>query len=196
MTAIHDVALSGLTVQQAAERLAAGGPHQTGGSRCLPAARLSRENSAVLQIGSRRPKRAAELDACWPDFSLTVTRQSVGSRKSSPTARTGHTSLRTSSNVGRSVRTFLARRRAVARRWARWLAAGQLATISPWSWSGAGRRKRMVWMPDVGFSAEMVSGMPVVVAPEQIDITKAADMPAVLPEAAAPANPAAEAPRW
>jgi hypothetical protein len=53
----------------------------------------------------------------------------------------------------------------------------------------------MAWMPDVGFSAEMVSGMPVVVAPEQIDITQAADMRAVLPEDAAPANPAAGGPR-
>ena len=51
-------------------------------------------------------------------------------------------------------------------------------------------------MPDVGFSAEMASGVPVVVARGQIDITRAAEMRAVLLQAAAPANPAAAGPRW
>jgi anti-sigma B factor antagonist len=43
-------------------------------------------------------------------------------------------------------------------------------------------------MSDVGFSVEMVRGVPVVAAPEDIDITKAADMRAALLEAAARGN--------
>ncbi len=40
-------------------------------------------------------------------------------------------------------------------------------------------------MPDAGFAVEMVRGVPVVAAPEEIDITKAADLRAALLEAAA-----------
>jgi anti-sigma B factor antagonist len=40
-------------------------------------------------------------------------------------------------------------------------------------------------MADAGFSVEMVRGVPVVAAPEQVDITKAASMRAALLEAAA-----------
>ena len=40
-------------------------------------------------------------------------------------------------------------------------------------------------MPDAGFPVEMVSGVPVVVTPEEVDITNAARLQGVLLEAAA-----------
>src|ERR1051326_3907672 len=45
--------------------------------------------------------------------------------------------------------------------------------------------ERRARMPDAGFPVEMVSGVPVVVTPEEVDITNAAGLRGVLLEAAA-----------
>src|ERR1051326_1476080 len=45
--------------------------------------------------------------------------------------------------------------------------------------------ERRARMPDAGFPVEMVSGVPVVVTPEEVDITNAARLRGVLLEAAA-----------
>src|SRR5437763_3466231 len=73
------------------------------------------------------------------------------------------------------------------RSWAPWSAASPPATISPCSSSGASPRTRpgRDLLPASEYPVAMVSGVPVVAAPGEIDITNADGPRAALAEAAA-----------